>query len=195
MKIIFGLGNPGSIYQLTRHNAGFLALDQIADLLNINYGKKICDCDCALTIYHGEKVIFAKPQLFMNLSGFAVCKLINYYKVETKDILVIHDDLDLPCAQIRFKSDGGSGGQKGINSIIEQLGDDKFSRLKIGIGKAPFDVVDYVLHQLNSEDIAIFEPALISAAEASLYWINKGLAAAMNKYNIKNKEIEETNKD
>ncbi len=195
MKIIFGLGNPGQNYQLTRHNAGFLVLDQIADRLNINFGKKVCDCDCASSIFHDQKIILAKPQLFMNHSGFAVSKLSQYYKVDFNDILIIHDDLDLPPAQIRFKSDGGSGGQKGVTSIIEQLGIDKFSRLKIGIGKAPFDTVDYVLKQFNSEDIGIYQPAFLRAAVASLDWIDEGIAAAMNKYNIKNKENTDTIKD
>ena len=183
MKIIFGLGNPGGRYELSRHNCGFMTLDRIAAALGCSFGKKEQDNLTASGLYRGQKLLLAKPQSFMNLSGFPLTRLCAFYKVDYSDILVIHDDMDLPAGQLRLRRGGQSGGHNGIKSIIEQTGTTAFNRLKIGIGRPLFDTIDHVLQPIAAEDAPLFAAAFDRAAQAALCWADQGIAAAMNEYN------------
>ncbi|MBR5430278.1 MAG: aminoacyl-tRNA hydrolase [Firmicutes bacterium] len=183
MKIIFGLGNPGSKYELSRHNCGFMTLDRLAAALSCSFGKKEQDNLTASGVYHGQKLLLAKPQSYMNLSGFPLTRLCAFYKVDYSDILVIHDDMDLPAGQLRLRRGGQSGGHNGIKSIIEQTGTTAFNRLKIGIGRPVYDTIDHVLQPIAREDIAVFAAAFDRAAAAALCWADQGIARAMNEYN------------
>ena len=183
MKIIFGLGNPGSRYELSRHNCGFMTLDRVADVLGCSFGKKEQDNITASGVYKGQKLLLAKPQSYMNLSGFPLTRLCSFYKVDYSDILVIHDDMDLPVGQLRLRRGGQSGGHNGIKSIIEQTGTTSFNRLKIGIGRPLFDTIDHVLQPISGDDIPVFAAAFDRAAQAALCWADQGIAAAMNEYN------------
>lgn len=184
MKLIAGLGNPGARYALTRHNVGFMVLDRIAEKLDASFDKKEGDALYAVARYKGQKILLLKPQSFMNLSGFPLVALANFYKIDYSDILVIYDDLDLPKAQLRLRASGSSGGHKGMLSVIEQTGKERIARLKIGIGCSPYpDAADYVLEAFSQEEMAVFSPAFDLAAQAALCWANEGIKEAMNLYN------------
>ncbi len=191
MKIIFGLGNPGLKYETTRHNCGFLTLDKLAHELNTTFDKKVEDNIIAQAVYQGEKIILAKPQLFMNRSGFAVARLCHYYKVDYQDILLIIDDLSLYPTLLRLRRNGSDGGHNGMKSIIEQTGTEDISRLKIGIGASPYDTVDYVIGRFSQEEIPYFAQAFALAAEIALFWVGEGIDKAMNKYNSMGPQIKE----
>ena len=183
MKIIFGLGNPGPLYANTRHNCGFLALDKLAEILQTDFGKKIEDNLIATAFYADRRLILAKPQLYMNLSGFPLARLCRYFKVNYQDILVVHDDLALPPAILRLRRNGSDGGLNGMKSIIEQAGTQEINRLKIGIGPALFDAADYVTGRFTNEEIPQFAQAFALATESVLCWVKEGIGAAMNKFN------------
>lgn len=157
MKLIIGLGNPGKEYEKTRHNVGFNVVDIIANKYNISFNenKKFNALECNLNI-SGEKVIMIKPLTFMNLSGDAIIKYVNYYNITVDDIIVIHDDLDMKLGKIRIAYNSSSGGHNGIKSIIGVLNSQKFVRLKIGIAhNSDIDTKDYVLGRFSKEDFAI----------------------------------------
>jgi len=184
MKIIFGLGNPGPQYELTRHNCGFLTLDEMADRMNIFFGKIVEDNDIAVGFWKGEKLMLAKPQQYMNLSGFPLTRLCHYYKVEYEDILVIQDDLDLQPGMIRLRRGGSDGGHNGIKSIIAQTGTNKINRLKIGIGAAAHhDTVDHVIGRFSQEEEPLFKQVFPAAADAAFCWLEQGIGEAMNRFN------------
>ncbi|MGI5891144.1 MAG: aminoacyl-tRNA hydrolase [Bacillota bacterium] len=185
MKIIVGLGNPGSKYAVTRHNVGFLTLDIIADSLSAVFKEKDHALQ-ALVDYCGEKILLLKPLTFMNLSGHAVIAAVNFYKIDQEDMLIIYDDMDLEPGRIRLRRGGSAGGHNGMGSIIEQLGDNKINRLKIGIGHSPYvSGSNYVLSRFNNEEMPLLANTIKNAAEAALFWAKNGISAAMNKYNIK----------
>ena len=152
MKLIIGLGNPGKDYENTRHNIGFRYLDNYAENHNFLITKKKFNGLAYELTINNEKVIFLKPLSFMNLSGTVVRKYMDYYKIDIKDILVIHDDLDMPIAKIKVKLGGSSGGHNGIRNIIDNLNDEKFLRLKVGISNNKENVIDYVLGKFSKED-------------------------------------------
>ncbi len=183
MKIIFGLGNPGPRYAATRHNCGFITLDHIADELGCTFGRKEQDNEIASAFYKGNKLLLAKPQSYMNLSGFPLARLCAYYKVEYSDILVIQDDLDLPPGTLRFRRGGSAGGHNGLKSIIEQTGTMAINRLKIGIGSPLGSVIDYVVSPFYDDELPVMGPVFIRAAQAALCWAEQGIAAAMNQFN------------
>ncbi|MDR2712292.1 MAG: aminoacyl-tRNA hydrolase [Clostridiales bacterium] len=184
MKLIIGLGNPGLRYALTRHNAGFLTLDLLAEQLKAGFNKRRGFALYAQKGRGEERLFLLKPQSFMNLSGRPVRELLKFYKIDLKDLLVIHDDMDLPLGQIRLRRSGSSGGHKGMESIIQQLGSDRLDRLKIGIGHpAPGQVIDYVLEPFSREELPLLEETLYRAKEAALTWLEEGITLAMNKYN------------
>ena len=195
MKIIFGLGNPGGKYELSRHNCGFMTLDRIAAALGCSFTKKEQDNVTASGIYRGQRLLLAKPQSYMNLSGFPLARLCAYYKVDYSEILVIHDDMDLPAGRLRLRRGGQSGGHNGIKSIIEQTGTTDFNRLKIGIGRPVYDTVDHVLLPIAAPDMPLFASAFERAAEAALCWADQGIAAAMNEYNKVIRTAEEQPED
>lgn len=190
--LIVGLGNPGREYRGTRHNVGFMLLDRLAVKLNVRFTRLqsralVAGATVVLTEgYTGErKVILAKPQTFMNLSGQSVQGLIHFYKLPLNNLLVAHDDLDLPPGTIRIRPDGGSAGQKGMASILERLGTDDFPRLRLGIGHPPgqMQAPDYVLQAFSDADLTVISETLDRAVEAVLTFIDEGLDAAMNKFN------------
>lgn len=183
--LIVGLGNPGREYRNTRHNIGFLAIDALARSLNVTLGKVQSKALVGQGKIGVSKVILVKPQTYMNLSGQAVSGLLNFYKISTEHLIVIHDDIDLPFGTIRIRPGGGSAGQKGVNSIIEKVGTQEFARMRLGVGRPPgqMDAAAYVLQPFTKEDEEFLVNFMAKAAEAAGEFVNNGLNAAMNKYN------------
>ena len=183
--LIVGLGNPGREYRETRHNIGFMVLDRLTVALHSRFTRLQSRALVASASYQERKIILAKPQTFMNLSGQSVQGLIHFYKLPLENLLIAHDDLDLPIGTIRIRPDGGSAGQKGMTSTIERLGTDEFPRLRMGIGRPPGQMQppDYVLQDFSKADLKIISETLDRAVEAALMWVTDGLDAAMNKYN------------
>jgi PTH1 family peptidyl-tRNA hydrolase len=183
--LIVGLGNPGKEYAKTRHNAGFMVIDAIAETTGIALSRVKSKAIIGDGKYNGSKVILVKPQTYMNLSGQAVSGLVGFYKVQHDHILVIHDDLDLPLGTLRIRPNGGPGGQKGIKSIIEKLGSPEFARIRFGIGRPPgrMDAKAYVLEKFLPREQEEFEFALLRARDAALAFISDGLEKSMNQYN------------
>lgn len=188
--LIVGLGNPGREYQFNRHNIGFMLIDRLCRELLTSPGMVQSKAIIAKAQFAGKSVILAKPQTYMNLSGQSVSSLVRFYKIPSDRLLVAHDDLDLPLGTIRLRPGGGSGGQKGVSSIIQQLGTQNFPRLRIGIGRPPgrMDAAAYVLQDFNQEERELLPEVLDRAAKAALVFIEHGLETAMNQFNgnIKN---------
>lgn len=184
MKLILGLGNPGTRYEFTRHNVGFLVIDELARKLATDVKKEECHANTGKTHWHGNSVMLAKPQTFMNKSGEAVGALLRYYQLAPSDILVIYDDLALPPGRLRIRAKGSAGGHNGLRSIIHYLRTEGFPRLRIGIGAVPpgWTGADYVLSSIPRDDVTL-QQAIGSAAEAALLWVNEGIEAAMQYYN------------
>ena len=183
--LIVGLGNPGREYRETRHNVGFMLLDRLAIKLNARFTRLQSRALVANTIYGESRIILAKPQTFMNLSGQSVLGLVHFYKLPLTNLLVAHDDLDLPTGTIRIRPDGGSAGQKGMASILERFGTDDFPRLRLGIGRPPgqMSAPDFVLQDFSKADLSIISETLNRAVQAVLTFVVEGLDSAMNKYN------------
>ncbi len=192
MKLIIGLGNPGRGYAKNRHNAGFMCVNHIARAYNIILDRKQSKARVGTGKIAGEEVILAKPGTFMNLSGESVALLIKRYGISPDDLIVIHDDLDLPLGKIRIRKGSTSGGHKGVNSIITSLGTRDFVRIRIGIGRPLEDKIpvseerkirDYVLTDFTPEEKKIMTEVIARASEAVLCLISEGLTTAMNKFN------------
>jgi PTH1 family peptidyl-tRNA hydrolase len=183
--LIVGLGNPGREYRDNRHNVGFMLIDRLAVKLNLRFTRLQSRALVASGAHEENKVILAKPQTFMNLSGQAVQGLVRFYKLPLTNLLVVHDDLDLPTGAIRIRPDGGSAGQKGMSSILEKLGTDEFPRLRLGIGRPPgqMQAPDYVLQDFSEREMTIVNESLGRAVEAVETWLAGGLDAAMNRFN------------
>ena len=179
MKVVIGRGNPGKQYENTRHNAGFLIIDEVAKRLNTSITTRKFKALIAETFVNMEKVILVKPQTYMNLSGESVQEILNYYDLDETDIFVISDDLDLELGKIRLREKGSSGGQKGIQNIINRLNTQNFLRLKIGIGNNKFiDTKDYVLGKIDAKT------PIDKAADCVMdYLEGKSLLELKNKYN------------
>lgn len=182
MKIIVGLGNPGMKYVHTRHNAGFDTLNLFAQKNDFRFSRKGNTMLISENNYKGEKLILVKPLTYMNLSGQAVASVMGTFKAEPKDIMVISDDMDLPCGKIRIRAKGSAGGHNGIKSVINCIGSQEFSRMRIGIGRDE-NAIDFVLGRFSESDRKIMEEAYEKAAEALLCWIEKGTEYTMNRYN------------
>lgn len=183
--LLIGLGNPGREYVQTRHNIGFMLIDRLTVRLNAR-GMKVQSKAIVITAQHeGQKVILAKPQTFMNLSGQAIQGLVRFYKVPLEQVLVAHDDLDLPFCTLRMRPGGGAGGQKGIKSTIDQLGTNEFARLRLGIDRPPgrMDAAAYVLQEFTQKELLAVSETLDRAAEAALTFVTAGLNTAMNRFN------------
>ena len=179
MKLIVGLGNPGKEYENTRHNVGFNIIDNYAKDLKWSKEK---DSLIAITNKFGEKIILLKPQTYMNLSGNAVKRIADYYKINPCDVLVIQDDLDLPILTYRLKYASSSGGHNGIKSIISTLGTNEFARLKVGIGHSDKnDTKDFVLDKLSKKEVDFLKSEIFT--DIINDFINKGISFSMNKYN------------
>lgn len=189
MKLIVGLGNPGDEYINTRHNIGFSMIDRYIDRKNISpiWQKKFNGL-YVLDNVNSEKVIFLKPQTYMNLSGEAVRDFINYFKIDVSDILVISDDLDLSIGNFKLKANGSSGGHKGLKSIASCIGTTEFKRLKIGIAKANgMDVKDYVLGKIASDDRVIYDEEFNKLVCVIDDFFSLSFSNLMSKYNQKNR--------
>ena len=193
MWLVVGLGNPGSRYEATRHNVGFMVVDLVGDELGIGIGKKFGSSLIARPSIDGQKVILAKPQHYMNRSGPAVQELVHFYKITPERVIVIHDDLDLGTGRLRIRPGGGHGGHKGIKSIIEALGTVEFNRLRIGIGRPPdeLEASDYVLGAFTDEVWQEVQAALNNARDAVFSVIFDGIDAAMNTFNTRVSNPEE----
>ncbi len=184
MFLIVGLGNPKKQYANTRHNLGFRVVEMLASRLKSNPPVSRHRSLLTEIEYTGKKMILAQPLTYMNRSGLAVKEIVSNYRLDLNRILVIYDDLDLPTGTIRLRKKGGGAGHRGVQSIIEFLGTEEFSRLKIGIGKPPpgLEPSEYVL-QPWQEDQDLIEPALLKASDAVLSFVTDGLETAMNNYN------------
>jgi PTH1 family peptidyl-tRNA hydrolase len=185
--MLVGLGNPGRKYAPTRHNIGFMVIDRIAETSRIPMTQNKFESLIGLGEIEEKKVILAKPQAFMNLSGHPVLRLSNYFGVTYEHMLVIHDDIDLLFGQIKIKAKGGHGGHNGIRSIMDAFGCGDFPRIRIGIGRpgAQVDVTDHVLGKFFPEEIQEVQPVLRNASDAAILIINKGITQGMNLFNKK----------
>lgn len=183
--LLIGLGNPGREYKDNRHNAGFMLIDRLAVRLDARGMKLQSNAIVTNAMYEDRKLILAKPQTYMNLSGHSVQGLANFYKLPFENLLVAHDDLDLPFGTIRLRPGGGPGGQKGVASAIERLGTKDFARLRLGIGRPPgrMDPAAYVLQDFSKDEMKELSAILDRAADAALTFVMEGLDKAMNKFN------------
>ena len=186
--LIVGLGNPGREYEKTRHNAGWRAVDRVAEKLNCKIDKAKFQGLYGQTTYAGEKVYLLKPMTFMNLSGRAVLQLSAFFKVPPARIIVLFDDISLEPGRLRLRKDGSAGGHNGIKSIIAELGSQDFPRVKIGVGAKPhpeYDLADWVLSAFTAQEEKALTPAIDRAADAALCIIERGIAEASNRYSGK----------
>ena len=193
MNLIIGLGNPGQGYARNRHNIGFICVNHLARTYGIRFDKGQGRARVATGEIAGGKVVLAKPHTFMNRSGESVSRLVKRFNVSPSDLLVIHDDLDLPLGKVRIRQDGSSGGHKGIESIISSLGSQDFLRLRVGIGRpnpaqdstevSEADIVAYVLSDFTPEQKQIIAGVIPRVSETIYSILTEGLTAAMNKYN------------
>ena len=185
MYAIFGLGNPEKQYDKTRHNVGFDVIDELAIQLNINVNTKRHKALCGVGMIGAEKVILVKPQTYMNLSGESVRAVVDFYKLNSKeDIIVIYDDISLDVGSIRIRAKGSAGGHNGIKSIISHTGSQEFKRIKVGVGgDLGNDMVKHVLGKFGANDRKIVDEAIIRAATAAKTIIEEDVNSAMNKYN------------
>ncbi len=180
MKMIVGLGNPGKQYERTRHNSGFMAIDKVAEKLNLNIDKK----EFAALTAKNNQVILVKPQTYMNNSGEAVSQIMKYYHIDINDLLIIYDDLDLKYGQLRLRLKGSSGGHNGIKSIINYIHSENFKRIRIGIEKNPLiETADYVLGKVEKDKQQLFDDSIEKASQAAIEFISDEFEKIMNKYN------------
>ena len=188
MYIIAGLGNPGKEYENTRHNIGFDVIDRLSEEENIAVMESKHKALIGKGYVAGQKVILAKPQTFMNLSGESIREIVDYYKVDdTAELIVISDDISLDVGQLRIRKKGSAGGHNGIKNIILHLGHDTFQRIKIGVGEKPkgYDLADYVLGHFSGEELAIMKESLEKVCGAVELMLEGDVDAAMNQYNKK----------
>ena len=184
MKLIVGLGNPGREYENTRHNIGFMCLDQYVTTNKLDNYKEKFNGLYTKFLYNNEQIILLKPLSYMNLSGTVVRKYIDYFKINPQDILVIHDDLDMPTGKIKLKSNSSSGGHNGIKNIIEEIKTQNFSHLKIGISKDNrYDVKDYVLGKFTTEEQEIINSILKTTDSIINDYLTIDFEKLMSKYN------------
>ena len=182
--MIVGLGNPGPEYARTRHNAGFMVIDLLAENLRVSYWKDEAGAKVGLVRLGDDDLVLAKPQTFMNISGKAVRKLADAYGVDPTDVIIVHDDLDLPEETVRVKRGGGHGGHNGLRSVNEQMGAD-YIRVRVGIGRPPGrqDPADFVLQPMRADAEERLEGVVPHAAQAVLHVLERGVESAMQEYN------------
>ena len=183
--LLIGLGNPGREYRDNRHNFGFMVIDRLIVRLNARGMKVHSKAIVTNAAYQDRKLILAKPQTYMNLSGQSIQGLVNFYKLPVENVLIAFDDLDLPFGTIRLRPGGGAGGQKGFASAIEQLGTKDIARLRLGIGRPPgrMDPAAFVLQNFSREEMKVLSEIVDRAADAALTFVVDGLDKAMNKFN------------
>ena len=188
MFLIVGLGNPGKQYEHTRHNIGFDVMDALAEKYNISISEKKHKALCGKGVINGVKVVLAKPQTYMNLSGESVAELVNYYKMDPEEeMIVIYDDISLAPGNLRIRKKGSAGGHNGIKNIIAHLGTQEFPRVRIGVGEKParMDLADYVLGHFTDEDWKTMGERLETAGEIIKSFCLAGIDITMNQYNKK----------
>ena len=192
MNLVVGLGNPGKAYARNRHNVGFHCLNYFAKLHSIRFDRRQCQARIGTGELGGEKLLLAKPRTFVNLSGKAVGCLVSKHNVPLGDLLVIHDDLDLPLGKIRLRPGGGSGGHKGMKSIISVLKSEDFPRIRVGIGRPQVEglsntdedvIVSYVLSDFTPQEKKVMKSAIIKVADAIDCFLTQGMEAAMSRFN------------
>ncbi len=184
MKVIAGLGNPGTRYKNTRHNAGFWTVDRVAEAAKAEFNREKYHAVVAETTWKSERLLLIKPMTFMNLSGESVARAVRYNNVELCDLLVVVDDVNLELGRIRLRPGGSAGGHNGLKSVIEHLGTDQFPRLRIGVGQSKGAVLrDHVLSTFAPDEKAVAEDAAARAAEAALSFVESGIDKAMNAFN------------
>ncbi|AUJ29184.1 aminoacyl-tRNA hydrolase [Liquorilactobacillus hordei] len=185
MKLIVGLGNVGKEYDGTRHNVGFMVLDELAKEENVSFNKIKNEASLADFMFNGEKIILAKPLTYMNESGRSVRPLLDFYKIPVENLIVIHDDMDLPVGHLRLRQKGSAGGHNGIKSLISHLGTQEFKRLKIGIDHPQrMSVVDWVLSRFTKEQQNQLDNGIRQSLDALNNWIEtENFMETMNKYN------------
>ena len=192
MKLIVGLGNPGRTYIHNRHNIGFRCLNYFAKFHSIRFNQKQCHARVGGGEIQGEKLLLAKPGTFVNLSGKTVGCLVHKYDIPLSDLLIIYDDLDLPLGKIRLRPSGGSGGHKGMESIISALRSEDFPRIRVGIGRPQVEglsntdedvIVNYVLGDFTPEEEKVVKPVIIKVAEAIDCFLTQEIEVAMSKFN------------
>jgi PTH1 family peptidyl-tRNA hydrolase len=183
--LIIGLGNPGRQYVKSRHNVGFRLLDRLAERLGVTFSRMESKALVTHADYQGCRLILAKPQTFMNLSGQAVASLARFYKISTENMIVAYDDVDLPLGVLRIRPQGGSAGHKGMTSIIERLGMNMFPRLRLGVDRPPgrMDAAAYVLQDFTPAEEELLATILESGVDAILVFVSQGLEVAMNQFN------------
>ncbi len=183
--LVVGLGNPGPEYEHTRHNAGFLTIDLLGDDLRATYWKDQGGAKVAVVRFGEGELALAKPQTFMNLSGGSVKKLIERYEVPVEQLIIVHDDLDVPAGAVRVKRGGGHAGHNGLRSLHDRLGSDEYLRVRIGVGRPPgrMDAADYVLQPLKGDGLEELEAAIPTAAQAVISILEHGVEAAMRDFN------------
>lgn len=185
-KLIVGLGNPGPKYLWTRHNAGFIVLDRFAHLAGIAVSKKSFSGLYGEGNFKGHRILLLKPQTFMNLSGRSVAEALRFHKLEPSDLLIIHDELDIPFGQMKFKENGGHGGHNGLRSLHQLLGGGNYPRLRVGIGRPLHgDMADYVLTGFAKEEMATLPQVIDGIVDGLEMFITEGLPKAMSLYNNK----------
>lgn len=185
MKLIVGLGNPGSRYDATRHNVGFMVLDRLAARLRASWRAGKGDYEWADT-HQSERLLLVKPMTYMNNSGLAVRDVVHFYKIALADMLIICDDVAIPFGSLRLRAQGSDGGQNGLRSVIYQLNSDAFARMRIGIANdraGGMDLADFVLSRFDTGETQFLEGILDRAADAALTWIREGIHHTMNVYN------------
>lgn len=204
MYLIAGLGNPGQAYEETRHNVGYMAVDAIAKRKKIEINKNQHRGLIGSYYQNGEKVLLVKPTTYMNLSGLCIQEIVAYYKIPLENLLVIYDDMDFDVGEVRMRGKGSAGTHNGMRSIIDQLGDDQFARIRMGIGKKPpqwDDLADYVLSKFPENEKESILEAIQTATKAVDYFIDRGIDFAMNRINkrkkkpVKKETPSDTNKD
>lgn len=184
MKLIVGLGNPGKEYENTRHNIGFMVMDALAYHFDLSYNKNKFQGLYTDMILNDEKIIFLKPQKYMNLSGEVVFDFVKYFKIDINDILIISDDLDLPVGKIRIRAKGNSGGHNGLKNIELNLGTNSYKRLKIGIANNKLiDTKDYVLGKFNKEDYELIKNSITKTIDIVEDYLKIDFEKLMSKYN------------
>ena len=183
--IVAGLGNPGLEYEHTRHNAGFLAVEELAKQCGAKLDQMKFKSDCGEAMLGEVRCLLMKPTTYMNLSGDAIAAAANFYKIPPEQVLVIYDDISLPPGKLRLRRKGSAGGHNGIKSIIAQLGTEEFPRIRVGVGAKPnpqYDLADWVLSKFSEEDMTALQPALEHAADAAVKIVGGDMNTAMNLY-------------
>ena len=190
-RLVVGLGNPGAEYQDTRHNIGFMVVDHLADAFSISLQKKKFNLIYGQGMIEDIPVVLAKPQSYMNLSGLPTRQLADYFRIISRDILVIHDDIDLAFQRIKIKAKGGDGGHKGVRSVMAAFGDDEFARIRIGVGRGRnasgegTEIVGHVLGRFSAEESRLVAQVLTLARDAVVTILREGMTIGMNRFNVK----------